>query len=83
MKPHGFSKEETADLLPRLQTFLREELDLEIGTLQATMLLDFIARDLGHAVYNRGLYDAQALVSGKIEELADVILSLERHPQAR
>lgn len=83
MKPVVFSKEETADLAPRLQAFLRDELDVEIGTLQASMLLDFMARDLGHAIYNRGLYDAQALVAGKVEELADAIFALEQRPPAR
>ncbi|WP_171981919.1 DUF2164 domain-containing protein [Brevundimonas sp. LM2] len=54
----AFSKEETADLAPRLQAFLRDEMDIEIGALQASILLDFMARDLGHAIYNRGLYHA-------------------------
>ena len=83
MKPLAFSKAETADLAPRLQTFLRDELDVEIGALQAAMLLDFMARDLGHAIYNRGLYDAQALIAGKVEEMADAILSLEQGPPSR
>lgn len=83
MKPIAFSKEETADLTPRLQAFLRDELDVELGALQASMLLDFMARDLGHAIYNRGLYDAQALIAGKVEELADAVFALEQHPPAR
>jgi len=83
MKPVIFSKEETADLAPRLEAFLRDELDIEIRTLQTSMLLDFMARDLGHAIYNRGLYDAQALIAGKIEELADAIFALEQRPPAR
>ena len=83
MKPIAFSKEEIADLAPRLQAFLRDELDVEIGALQASMLLDFMARDLGHAIYNRGLYDAQALIAGKVEELADAVFALEQHPPAR
>jgi len=83
MKPIAFSKEEIADLIPRLQAFLRGELDVELGALQAAMLLDFMARDLGHAIYNRGLYDAQALIAGKVEELADAVFALEQHPPAR
>lgn len=83
MKPVAFSREETADLAPRLQAFLRDELEVEIGALQAAMLLDFMARDLGHAIYNRGLYDAQAVIAGKAEELADAILALEQRPPTR
>lgn len=83
MSKPGFSKEETADLLPRLQAFLRDELEVEIGDLQASMLLDFMARDLGHGIYNRALYDAQALMAGKVEELGESVLSLERKPPRR
>lgn len=74
----GFSKAERADLLPRLQAFLRSELEVEIGDLQASMLLDFMARDLGHAVYNRALYDAQALIATRAEEMGEALLALEK-----
>jgi uncharacterized protein (DUF2164 family) len=75
-----FSKAEAADLLPRLKAFLRDELDIEVGDLQASMLLDFMARDLGHAIYNRGLYDAQAVIAARVEEISEAIAGLERHP---
>jgi len=61
MTPGAFSKAEQADLIPRLKAFLQADLDVEISDLQAGMLLDFMDRDLGHAIYNRALYDAQAL----------------------
>ncbi len=80
MKPIAFSKEEQADLIPRLKAFLRDELDHDIGDLQAGMLLDFMANTMGHAVYNRAIYDAQALIAAKAEEMAEALYALERKP---
>lgn len=80
MKPIVFSKEEQRDLIPRIKAFVRDELDLEIGDLQSSMLMDFFAEKLGHAVYNRALYDAQALIAAKADEMAEALYALERKP---
>lgn len=80
MKPIVFSKEEQRDLVPRIKTFVRDELDTDIGDLQASMLMDFFAETLGHAVYNRAIYDAQALIAAKAEEMAEALYALERKP---
>ena len=80
MKPIVFSKEEQRDFIPRIKTFLRDELDTEIGDLQASMLMDFFAKKLGYAVYNRAVYDAQALIAAKADEMAEALYALERKP---
>lgn len=80
MKPIVFSKEEQRDFIPRIKAFVRDELDTEIGDLQASMLMDFFAEKLGHAVYNRAIYDAQALIAAKADEMAEALYSLERKP---
>ncbi|WP_426035348.1 DUF2164 domain-containing protein [Brevundimonas sp. DC300-4] len=80
MKPIVFSKEEQRDLIPRIKAFVRDELDLEIGDLQASLLMDFFANTLGHAVYNRAVYDAQALIATRAEEMAEALYALERKP---
>ncbi len=80
MKPIVFSKDEQRDLVPRIKTFMRDELDTEIGDLQASMLMDFFAEKLGHAVYNRAIYDAQALIAAKADEMAEALYALERKP---
>ncbi|WP_426041193.1 DUF2164 domain-containing protein [Brevundimonas sp. TWP2-3-4b1] len=80
MKAIVFSKEEQRDLIPRIKAFVRDELDQEIGDLQASMLMDFFAEKLGHAVYNRAIYDAQALIAAKAEEMAEALYALERKP---
>lgn len=80
MKPITFSKDEQRDLIPRIKTFVSQELDHEIGDLQASMLMDFFANTLGHAVYNRALYDAQALIAAKADEMAEALYALEQKP---
>jgi uncharacterized protein (DUF2164 family) len=78
MTPFALTREETADLVQALRDIAREELDQEISALQAEMLLDQIRTTIGPAFYNRGLYDAQALVTARAEDMADAILALER-----
>ncbi len=75
-----FSKEEQRDLIPRIKAFVRDELDQDIGDLQAGMLMDFFANSLGHAVYNRALYDAQALIAAKADEMSEALYALEQKP---
>lgn len=78
MKRIEFSREETKVIVGHLQAYFRDELDQSLGDLPAQMLLDFIAEKIGPAFYNRALYDAQAVVSAKVEDLSEAILGLER-----
>jgi uncharacterized protein (DUF2164 family) len=77
-KPIGFTREERQDLVERLRAWSREALDEPLTNLQAEMLLDVIAEHAAPAIYNRALYDAQAVVSARAEEMAEAILTLER-----
>ena len=78
MKPIAFSKEELRDMVRRLQAYFADELETDLGVLPAEMLIAFIARDLGAAFYNRGLYDAQTLIAAKAEETVEAIYGLEQ-----
>lgn len=78
MKPIAFSKEERAEATAKLRAYFRDELDQELGQLPAEMLLDFIGRDIGGVFYNRGLYDAQAVVKKKAEDIVEALYGLER-----
>ena len=55
-----------------------EELKQKIGQFDAEFLLDFMAQELAAYFYNRGLYDAQTLLSDKVEDLQDLIYQLEQ-----
>ena len=78
MKPIEFSKEERLAIARRIQVYFREELDQDIGQLPAEMLLEFFGREIGPWFYNRGLYDAQAVVAAKADDIGEAILGLER-----
>lgn len=78
MKPIEFTPAERSDICARIQGWFRDELDQEIGRLPAEMLLAFFAKEVGGDFYNRGLYDAQAIVTAKAEDVSEAILGLER-----
>jgi len=42
------------------------------------MLVDFLAREIGPFFYNRALYDAQAVLAKKVEDISEAIAGLER-----
>ena len=75
-----FSKQERESLCETLKSYMAEELDRELGQFEVEFLLDFISDNLGAYFYNRGLYDAQTVLSGRIDELNDAILALEKTP---
>ena len=73
-----FSSEERAALVQQLRLYFTEELDQEIGQFDAEFLLDFISDELGPYFYNRGLYDAQAVLEKRMESVAEAIFELEK-----
>lgn len=78
MKPIEFSKEERAAITAKLRAYFRDELEVDLPALPAEMLLDFLGREIGPLFYNRGLYDSQAVVAKKSDEIGEAILGLER-----
>lgn len=73
-----FSEAEKAALVAKLQAYFREELDQEIAQFPAEFLLEFISKEIGPSYYNRGLYDARAILMGKMDDLTDAIYQLEK-----
>ena len=61
-----------------LSKYLKDEFDVEVGGFDAVFLVDFITERLGPHYYNQGLYDAQALLHVKLEQLGDTVLELEK-----
>lgn len=73
-----FDGAETAVLVERLRDLLGEELDVEVGALEAEALFALLARDIGAAFYNQGLHDARAAISARMDEVGEVVYALER-----
>jgi uncharacterized protein (DUF2164 family) len=73
-----FSKDEKALITRKIQMYFTKELKQDIGRFDAEFLLDFFANEVGGYFYNRGLYDAQAILSKRIDDLTDAICELEK-----
>ena len=78
MKPIKFDREETKAIVGEIQDYFRVELDQSIGAIPAEMLMQFFADKMGAYYYNRGLYDAQALIRKQVDNLSDEIFALEQ-----
>jgi uncharacterized protein (DUF2164 family) len=73
-----FSKEEKEILVRNIQLYFKEELNQDIGQFDAEFLLEFFTDKIGPYFYNRGLYDAQAILADRIESVAESIFELEK-----
>ena len=78
-----FEAEEKAAIVRRIQLYFDQELRQENGTLDAEFLLDFFAEEIGGYFYNRGLYDAQAVLAARVDDLNEAIVQLEKPTEVR
>jgi uncharacterized protein (DUF2164 family) len=78
MKPIKFSKDETKAIVGEIKDYFREELDQEIGSIPAEMLMAFFAERMGAYYYNRGVYDAQSALKERMDSLHDDLYALEQ-----
>ena len=82
-KPIELSREARQAAAAGLRKVLIEELDVELGTLQAEMILDRLVLDLGPVLYNRALTDARAVVAAKAEDMDEALHGLQRQTDLR
>ena len=78
-----FTADETAIIVKKIQLYFAEELQQDLGRFDAEFLLDFFSNEMGTYFYNRGLYDAQAILSSKLDEWSETIYQLERPTEFR
>ncbi len=74
----SFSDDEKAVIARKIQMYFSEELDQDLGRFDAEFLLDFFAEEIGPFFYNRGVYDAQAVLESRFEELKDSLYEIEK-----
>lgn len=68
-----FSATETEQLVTKIQSYFAQELDQDLGQFDAEFLLDFFSKEVGAYFYNRGLFDAQTVISGKLEHVSEMM----------
>jgi uncharacterized protein (DUF2164 family) len=70
MKPMELSKPMRADAIASLQRYFEENLPEPVGELPAGLLLDYFLEEIGPAIYNRAIADAQAVLQLRVADLA-------------
>lgn len=73
-----FSAAQKDALVAKLQGYLQRELEVELGQFDGEFLLDFISAEMGSFYYNQGLYDAQVVLTERLDAINDAILQLEQ-----
>lgn len=63
------NKDVEARIIASIQRYFRENMENEIGNLEASRLLNFVFREIGPAIYNHAITDAQAYMQAKVSEL--------------
>jgi uncharacterized protein (DUF2164 family) len=66
------SPETTRRLVASIKRYAVENLDEEIGDLKAGLLLDYVLKEIGPAIYNQAIADAQAYFTGRVADLEGV-----------
>jgi len=68
MKPIELTKPQRADAIASIQRYFEENLE-PIGDLPAGLLLNFFLEEIGPAIYNQAIVDAQARVQQQLSDL--------------
>lgn len=63
------TKEEIKEIVPSIQRYLREELEIEISEMRAKFLLDYFLKEIAPFAYNKGVNDAESFFRERIEDL--------------
>ena len=63
------SKETRDRWIGSLKRYAAEAMDSEIGDLKASLLLQFILKEIGPSIYNQAVADAQARMQEMVSEI--------------
>tara|TARA_Y100000758_G_scaffold204198_1_gene145970 strand:- start:565 stop:810 length:246 start_codon:yes stop_codon:yes gene_type:complete len=74
----NISRKNKDKIIQDLQEWFQENLDQEIGNLDAEFLTDFFTENVGGLFYNQALKDVHTLIYEKTESLADSIYDLTK-----
>ncbi len=73
-----FTSQQKQAMASAVQTYLEQELDVEIGQFDADFLVDFVVDKFGPVFYNKGLSDAQAVMERKMMDISDELYEIEQ-----
>ena len=72
------SRKNKDKIVQNLQEWFKDNLDQNIGNLDAEFLTDFFTENIGGLYYNQALKDVHTLIYEKTESLADNIYELSK-----
>ena len=75
--PIELSKQGRADAIASLKRYFEENMPEPLGDLPAGLLLNFILEEIGPAVYNRGVADAQERLQQRVQDLTGEVYADE------
>ncbi len=64
------TKQARADAIASMQRYFKENLSEPIGDLPAGLLLNFILEEIGPAIYNLAIADAQSRMEQRVQDLS-------------
>ena len=64
------SEQTHKDAVASIQRYFEEKMPEPIGSLPAGKLLDFFVEDIGPAIYNRAVADAQSRMAVRVSDLS-------------
>jgi uncharacterized protein (DUF2164 family) len=70
MMPLELSKQARTEAIASLKRYCEENLPEPIGDLPAGLLLNFIVAEIGPAIYNQAMLDAQARMQQRVADLS-------------
>ena len=70
--------EQESDAVHKLQRFLSERFELELGSFEVLELLELFGRDIAPHYYNRAVTDAHSLLRERFESLEIDLWALEK-----
>jgi uncharacterized protein (DUF2164 family) len=71
-------KEQKDYIIDEIRRFVTEEMNHEIGMFEALDLFDFFSEKVGAIYYNRGLHDAQVVLSKRLDSINEAITDIEK-----
>lgn len=71
------NKQMRGDAVASIQRYFEENLHEPIGTLPAEMLLNFFLEEIGPAIYNRAVADAQGRLQQRILDISGELFAEE------
>jgi len=74
----SISRKNKDKIIQDLQEWFQDNLDQDIGSLDAEFLTDFFTENVGGLYYNQALKDVHSLIYEKTESLADNIYELSK-----